>query len=69
MIAELKAKIQENFSENGQAMVEYAIVIAVIAVIAAAVFMSDGGGGKAFTDSVQGTYEKADNAINEIEVQ
>lgn len=67
MIAEFKAKIQENFSENGQAMVEYAIVIAVVAIIAVAVFMSEGGGGKSFTDSVNSTYEKADNAINEIQ--
>jgi Flp pilus assembly pilin Flp len=69
-IYDLKAKLRDKFSEEkAQGMVEYAIIIAVIAVISVAVFVGDNGeGGKAF-DSVNGLYEQADNAINQIEIQ
>lgn len=69
-IYDLKAKLQEKFSEEkAQGMVEYAIIIAVIAVISVAVFVGDNGeGGKAF-EAVNGLYDQAGNAIDQIEVQ
>lgn len=64
-IYELKAKLQEKLSEKGQGMTEYAIILAVVAVVAVAVFYGseDSGGLK---DTVQSTYDNANNQINKI---
>lgn len=60
-IYELKAKLQEKLSEKGQGMTEYAIILAVVAAVAVAVFYgsSDEGGG------LEGTISKAYNKANE----
>ena len=66
-IYELKAKLQEKLSEKGQGMTEYAIILAVVAVVAVAVFY---GSGDAATGSLGNTiknaYEKADSQIDKI---
>ena len=66
-IRELKESLWENDSERGQGMVEYGIIIAVVAVISLVVFTTEDGGGRSFVNSVTGVYNQADNAINQIE--
>jgi Flp pilus assembly pilin Flp len=67
-IEELKAKLQEKISEKGQGMTEYAIILAVVAVVAVAVFMGEGGKGGTLGNAITGAYNKAGDAINNIEV-
>jgi Flp pilus assembly pilin Flp len=69
-IRDFKAVLIEKLSEeHAQGMVEYAIIIAVVAVISVAIFMGENGsGGKAF-DSVNGLYDQANDAIDQIEIQ
>ena len=47
-------------------MLEYAIIIAVVAVISVVVFSTEGSGGLSWVESINGVYEQADNAINQI---
>lgn len=47
-------------------MVEYAIVIAFIAVIAAAVFMGEGSW--SYLHTVESTYDKASEAVSQVRV-
>lgn len=68
-IEELKAKLQEKLSEKGQGMTEYAIILAVVAVVAVAVFMGDDGSGGTLGNAIQGAYNQAGNAVNQIEVK
>ena len=49
-------------------MIEYALIIAVIAVISVGVFVGSGGGGHHFGDSVNEIYQQTGNSINQIEV-
>ena len=56
---QMKKALQEKISEKGQGMVEYALVLAAVAIIAALV-LSDSGG---LTDSVNGAYTKAASSI------
>jgi Flp pilus assembly pilin Flp len=69
-IYDLKATLHEMLSEErAQGMVEYAIIIAVVAVISVAIFMGENGsGGRAF-QAVNGLYDQANDAITEIEIQ
>jgi Flp pilus assembly pilin Flp len=69
-IQNFRVALNEKLSEeHAQGMVEYAIIIAVVAVISVAVFMGDGGsGGKAF-EAVNGLYDQANDAVTQIEVQ
>ena len=64
-IYDLKAKLQEKLSEKGQGMTEYAIILAVVAVVAVAVFY-----GSNENAGLQGTisnaYGKANTAIDGI---
>lgn len=57
------------FEERAQGMVEYAIIIAVVAVISVALFMGDEGSGKGAFESVNRLYDQTDNAISKIEIQ
>lgn len=66
-IYELKAKLQEKLSEKGQGMTEYAIILAVVAVVAVAVFY----GGSSEEDTglkgtISGAYGKATDAVNKV---
>ena len=67
-IYDLKAKLQEKLSEKGQGMTEYAIILAVVAVVAVAVFY---GNGK--EDGLEGTiksaYGNANNAIDKVTLE
>ena len=66
----LKAKLQEKLSEKGQGMTEYAIILAVVAVVAVAVFM--GGNDPAqgtLGNAIGGAYSQAGAAISNIKVQ
>ena len=64
-IYELKAKLQEKLSEKGQGMTEYAIILAVVAVVAVAVFYNkDGSGG--LEGTVQGAFNKANSQVSSI---
>lgn len=71
-IYELKAKLQEKLSEKGQGMTEYAIILAVVAVVAVAVFYGSSGDseGNGQKTGLQGTignaYDTANNAINKV---
>lgn len=67
-ISELNRQLCKGLSERGQGMIEYAIIIAVIAVISVGVFVGTGGGGHHFGDSVNGLYQQAGDAVNQIEV-
>ena len=64
-IYDLKARLQEKLSEKGQGMTEYAIILAVVAVVAVAVFY-----GSNENAGLQGTisnaYGKANNSIDSI---
>lgn len=66
IVKKLKEKLQEKLSQKGQGMVEYAIIIAVVAVIAVAVL----GTGKAedgdstLTGAVRGAFKTATEKIN-----
>lgn len=62
-------KLQERLSEKGQGMIEYALVLAFVAVVSAAVFMSSDGGGRNYlTNTVSGTYDKTGNVVDNIRV-
>ena len=64
-IYDLKAKLQEKLSEKGQGMTEYAIILAVVAVVAVAVFYGhDEKGG--LEGTISNAYGKANNQINSI---
>jgi Flp pilus assembly pilin Flp len=64
-----KTKLHEKLSEErAQGMLEYAILIAVVAVISVAIFVGENGsGGKAF-EAVNGLFDQAGSAITEIEI-
>lgn len=66
-IYDLKAKIQEKLSEKGQGMTEYAIILAVVAVVAVAVFMGKNGQGGTLGNAINGAYSRAGNAIDKIQ--
>jgi Flp pilus assembly pilin Flp len=68
-IEELKAKLQEKLSEKGQGMTEYAIILAVVAVVAVAVFMGNDGKGGTLGNAITGAYDQAGTAINDIKVK
>ena len=63
---EVQRNFQLKLSEKAQGMVEYAIVIAFIAVIAAAVFMGEGSW--SYLHTVETTYEKASDAVSQVRV-
>ncbi len=69
-IYELKAKLQEKLSEKGQGMTEYAIILAVVAVVAVAVFYGGTGSGDAANgtlgNTISGAYNTATDAINKV---
>ena len=67
-VEELKAKLQEKLSEKGQGMTEYAIILAVAAVVAVAVFMGNNGSGGTLGNAINGAYGQAASAINNIKV-
>lgn len=68
-IEELKAKLQEKISEKGQGMTEYAIILAVVAVVAVAVFMGgDNAASGTLGNAITGAYDKAGTAVNQIQV-
>jgi Flp pilus assembly pilin Flp len=67
-IEELKAKLQEKISEKGQGMTEYAIILAVVAVVAVAVFMGKDGQGGTLGNAINGAYSQAGAAISSINV-
>ena len=64
----LTKKIQDMIkgitNEKGQGMVEYAIVLAVVAIIATFVFWGDGNSGNNLQSTVQGTYDNAKTQID-----
>jgi Flp pilus assembly pilin Flp len=65
-IRELKRILLGHEAEYGQGMVEYAIIIAVVAVISVVVFSTEGAGGRSWVNSIGGVYDQADNAISQI---
>jgi len=65
-IYELKAKLQEKLSEKGQGMTEYAIILAVVAIVAVAVFYGGADGQKGLQKTVGDAYNTATNQINKI---
>ena len=64
---ELKEKLQKGLSEKGQGMVEYGIVLAVVATIAGVVLWSgstEDGKEQSLKGSVANAYQTATNKIN-----
>lgn len=68
-IYELQKKLQEKLSEKGQGMTEYAIILAVVAVVAVAVFMGSDGKGGTLGNAIGGAYDKSADAVNQIQVK
>lgn len=66
-IYDLKAKLQEKLSEKGQGMTEYAIILAVVAVVAVAVFYG-GNDNEGLQGTIGGAYDKANASINAIPI-
>ena len=64
----LTAKLQGKLSEKGQGMTEYAIILAVVAVVAVAVFMGNDGSGGTLGNAITGAYSQAGAAISSIDV-
>ena len=65
-IYELKAKLQEKLSEKGQGMTEYAIILAVVAIVAVAVFYGGGEDSAGLKGTVGKAYETATGQITKI---
>ena len=65
-IYELKAKLQEKLSEKGQGMTEYAIILAVVAIVAVAVFYGNGDESKGLEGTITKAYDQANTQINKI---
>ena len=49
-------------------MVEYGIIIAVVAIISVALFMSDGGSVKGAFGAINTLYDQTSNAVNQIDI-
>ena len=64
-----KRIFQKYDSEKGQGMVEYGIILAVVAVISLIVFSTEGSGGQSWVNSVNGLYDQANDAVNQIEIR
>lgn len=56
----MKQALQEKLSEKGQGMVEYALVLAAVAIIALVVLSNNGG----LSEKVQGAYNNAGDQIS-----
>ena len=66
LIYQVTDKIKEKISklnEKGQGMVEYAIIVAVIAAIAYTLFNSDNSG---LNGTISNAFDTADNNINKV---
>lgn len=69
-MSEIQKKLQEKLSEKGQGMTEYAIILAVVAVVAVAVFMGgDDPAQGTLGSAIQSSYNRAGDAINNVKVQ
>lgn len=68
-IRDSKLIFQKYDSEKGQGMVEYGIILAVVAVISLIVFTTEGSGGRSWVNSINGVYDQANDAINQIEIR
>ncbi len=68
-IYEITDTLKAKLSEKGQGMVEYAIVLAVVAAIAAAVLWTSSGDGKddSLQATVAGAYANAKDKINDAQ--
>ena len=62
MIYKITDKLREKLSEKGQGMVEYALVLAAVALIAGFVLVSDGTNG--LKKSISGAFGNASTQIN-----
>lgn len=65
-IYDLKAKLQEKLSEKGQGMTEYAIILAVVAVVAVAVFYGGDDKNAGLQGTISNAYGRANNAIENV---
>jgi Flp pilus assembly pilin Flp len=69
-IRDFKTVLTESLSEeHAQGMVEYAIIIAVVAVISVAIFVGEGGSGGKALNAVSVLYDQANNAISQVKIE
>lgn len=61
-------QLLSGLSEEGQGMVEYAIMLAVVSIIAVAVFFGNDRGGRNVGSAINGLYNQSGNAVNQIEL-
>ena len=64
LMKQLRDKISSIQNEKGQGMVEYAIVLAVVAIIATFVFWGGDGEEDSLKSTVKGTYDNAKTQID-----
>jgi Flp pilus assembly pilin Flp len=60
----LKARRQKQEAQKGASMIEYALIIAGVAVVAALLFSGGDSGGGAIGDAIQDKVEDAVNSVN-----
>lgn len=61
---EKKQALQEKIEEKGQGIVEYALILAAVAIIAIYVLSSDGGLTGAVSEAYSGAAQKINSATN-----
>ncbi len=61
----LAAKLRQKLSEKGQGMVEYALILAAVAIIAVVAFLgTDGAGGDGtLAGTIRGAFTKASTSV------
>ena len=63
----LAAKLRQKLSEKGQGMVEYALILAAVAIIAVvAIWGTSATGEKTLKTTITGSFTNAANAVDDV---
>jgi Flp pilus assembly pilin Flp len=68
LFSALRRKLLVRSSEKAQGIIDYALILAFVAVIATAVFFGSNGRGMSFKNAVDVKYDKANSSIDLIKV-